>query len=126
MVQISATVEHDERTSDELGPVVLHDEIYSLETLPSVIEWCARRGNGGHGANGRDCGDIAIGVNGVNASAAHEGFAGQCGGNGATEDRPRAVPMMARRRTGITYMEVVSDQANRIESETKTKNEWYV
>eukprot|EP00978_Attheya_sp_CCMP212_P014940 scaffold38308_cov34-Attheya_sp.AAC.6 len=85
MVQISATVEHDERMSDELGPVVLHDKIYSLEMLPSVIEWCARGGNGGHGANGGNYGDVAI------AQA-----------TGATEERPRAVPTMAQTRTGIT------------------------
>eukprot|EP00978_Attheya_sp_CCMP212_P002096 scaffold4330_cov38-Attheya_sp.AAC.4 len=48
MVHISAMVEHDERMSDGLGPVVLHDKICSLEMLPSVIiEWCARGGNGG-------------------------------------------------------------------------------
>eukprot|EP00978_Attheya_sp_CCMP212_P020207 scaffold57540_cov75-Attheya_sp.AAC.3 len=97
---------HDECTSDELGPVVLHDKIYSLETLPSVIEWCARGGNGGHGANGDDCGDVAIGVKGVNASAAHEVMRAlvldSAEAMGATEERPQAVENK------------MSDQANQI------------
>jgi hypothetical protein len=55
----------------------------------------------------------------VNASAVHEGIAGQCGGNGATEERPRAVPTMARRRTGIAWR----CRIKQIELETETKNE---
>jgi hypothetical protein len=55
----------------------------------------------------------------VNVSAVHEGITGQCGGNRATEERPRAVPTMAWRRTGIAWR----CRIKQIELETETKNE---